>query len=368
MSNKSSVAALREHLETLFPGKLFSQTNSHRTVLTGLSPIDHGITHGLMRRRIAEWVGDESSGKTTVLRSIISNWCAAGFYVVYIDALNRLVASDWAFVDKIPTIDRIDGQQEGIANLKNQSTNLLVKTGNVFPQEGIANLKNQPTNLLVKTRDDFQQEGIANLENQPTNLLVKTGNDFPQEDIANLENRQLNLFRSPASKKGKFWVVRNLREQDLLWAAEQLVRSSIFDVVILEIGKPGGLNSRAYARLQRALDRSKTAFVLVKEVPIASTAGSTSWGCDSRFRFGWSPDVQCENGLNGATVSISPSIHGTAWRDGLSQNLEIIENAHVSNRLFTHPQVPDRRIPKTRTRPEKETAGVDSSKSINNFL
>src|SRR5580658_3071800 len=100
MSNRTSVTALREQLETLFPGKWSAQTNSHRTVLTGLPQIDHGVAHGLTRRRIAEWAGSESSGKTTVLRSIVSNWCAAGFYVVYIDAWNKLLAADWAFVDK----------------------------------------------------------------------------------------------------------------------------------------------------------------------------------------------------------------------------------------------------------------------------
>jgi hypothetical protein len=264
VSNKSSVAALREQLETMFPGKLFTQTDWHRCVLTGLPSIDRGITHGLMRRRIAEWVGSESSGKTTVLRSIVSNWCAAGFHVVYIDALSRLIAADWAFVDKFPI-----------------------------------------------------------------------------------------------NKQGKFWVVRNLREADILWATEQLVRSGIFDVVILEIDKPGGLNSRAYARLQRALDRSKTALVLVKDEPDIPGGGNTSWGCDSRFRFGWSQEVQYASGLNDTIVSIQPSIHGTVWRDGLSQSLEIKENAHVANRLFTHPQVPDRRIPKARTRAEKETAGAN---------
>jgi hypothetical protein len=146
MSGKNSVAALREHLETLFPGKWITQSSSQRTILTGLSQIDQGITHGLQRRKIAEWIGSESCGKTTVLRTVIRNWCTNGMYVVYIDSQNRLLASDWAFVDK--------------------------------------------------TEED-QTDPSA--------------------------QQQINLFSDDSNRKGKFWIVRQINERDVLWSAEQLV-------------------------------------------------------------------------------------------------------------------------------------------------
>jgi hypothetical protein len=284
MSNKTNVAALREHLETLFPGKWLLQTSSHRSVLTGLPQIDHGITHGLMRRRIAEWAGSESSGKSTVLRSIISNWCAVGFYVVYIDAWNKLFAADWAFVDK--------GAEDLRRDVHNASQQI-----SLFAQAG--------------------------------NLFVHHGAD------------------TRAEKKGKFLVVRNLKEQDLLWSAEQLVRSNIFDVVILDMGNSSALGSRAYARLQRALDRSKSAFVLMKDEFACSASSNLTWGCDSKFKFFWSRQVECQMGLLGS-AAIQPAIEGTVSRDGVSQNMEVSGIRHVPNRLFTHPQVPDRRVPKPR--------------------
>jgi len=276
LHRSADVAALREQLETRFPGKWLSQSNVHRTVMTGLKQIDQGLTHGLMRRRVSEWIGHESSGKTTILRSIIRNWCAAGLYVVYIDSGNKLVASDWAFV-------------------------------------------------AGHNRDEV---------------------------------RPASLFDREKSPVGKFFIVRNLNEPDVLWATEQLVRSAIFDVVILDAGSFSGLN-KAYARIQRALDRSKTAFVLLRNEPNSKITSSTTWGCDSRFKFAWSEEIQCQSGLTGL-VSIQPVIQGTVWRDGLTQNLEVSGDNHVPNRLFTHPQVPDRRTPKRGAGAKKTSTGSNS--------
>ena len=280
--SKTSLAALKEQLETLFPGKWFSQTNSHRTILTGLPQIDQGITHGILRRRIAEWVGAQSCGKTTVLRSAVRNWCAKGFYVAYIDTQNNLFASDWAFVDK--------------------------------------------------TETDLE-EGIKQDQSQ---------NNFAVQ-------QQLNLLTKENTRHGKFWVVRKLREQDVLWAAEQLVRSGMFDVVILDTGCSNGLNSRGYARLQRALDRSKSALILLRDENPNSSVSATTWACDSRFRFSWTQEFSCETAFD-KIISIQPNIYCSAGRDGLTQDLEIRGYPNVQNRLFTHPQIPDRRTPKARTR------------------
>lgn len=285
MSNRNSVAALKEQLETLFPGKLYSPANSKRSIATGLQQIDQGITHVLMRRRISEWVGSESSGKTTLLRQAIQHWCNTGLHVVYIDAQNRLVASDWAFVDK-------DSDQ------------------------------------LLEPMQKTDRFGL---------------------------NRQNSLFESSQKRRnGKFLVVRNLKEQDVFWSAEQLVRSNIFDVVILDTSRSSSLNSRSYARLQRALDRSKSTFVLVTQTPSFNqnikeqTWSNSSWGCDSRFSYKWSGNVRCEIALNNV-VAIQPDIGGSISRDGLNQNVEVSTKGNVANRLFTHPQIPDRRTPKTGT-------------------
>src|SRR5262249_24998549 len=50
-------------------------------------------------RRITEWVGPLSSGKSTLLRAAIRNWCQSGLNVAYIDAEGKLLAADWADID-----------------------------------------------------------------------------------------------------------------------------------------------------------------------------------------------------------------------------------------------------------------------------
>ncbi|MBI4533587.1 MAG: hypothetical protein HY711_06530, partial [Candidatus Melainabacteria bacterium] len=91
------VAALKQHLESLFPGKWVSSQELQKALRTGLPTIDRILTSGLVRQRITEWVGSLSSGKTTVLRMVIANWCTAGFHIAYIDLEDKLVASDWSF-------------------------------------------------------------------------------------------------------------------------------------------------------------------------------------------------------------------------------------------------------------------------------
>lgn len=96
----TALANLRQHLESLFPGKWVGADYKQKTLLTGLPEIDQSLSRGLVRQRITEWIGPLSSGKTSVLRAIIGNWCASGFNVAYIDTEDRLVAADWIFLEQ----------------------------------------------------------------------------------------------------------------------------------------------------------------------------------------------------------------------------------------------------------------------------
>src|SRR3982750_1321817 len=100
MSMQARVSTLRKQFEQLFPGKWLSGNERTRNLQIGVPEIDQGISHGIARRRITEWIGSVSSGKTTLLRNAIANWCAAGLNVAYIDTEGRLLASDWAYIDQ----------------------------------------------------------------------------------------------------------------------------------------------------------------------------------------------------------------------------------------------------------------------------
>lgn len=276
----TTVSVLKEQLEQLFPGKwLIPGVAQKRNLITGIAAIDVGVARGLARRRVTEWTGAASSGKTTVLRAAVANWCAQGLNVVYIDTSGRLVAADWAYVE--------DGHSGAV----------------------------------------------------PSGTVPRS-----------------------AKGKGKFWVVRNLfglkQDEDAIWAAEQLIRSNIFDVVVLETVRQASLNSRVYARLQRALDRTKSSLIIIRDNSTETGSQLASWGCHTRLGFGFAEPVNCQRGLTGA-LTIAPIIEGIVLKDGLSQNIEVGVDSHVSNCLFTHPQVPDRRAPKARAGVEKQTAGSD---------
>lgn len=265
--NQQSVIQLKEKFEQLFPGKWLVDSRTHKNIQTGIPDIDFGILHGLSRKRITEWSGAFSSGKTSVLRAIAARWCAANMQVVYIDTFDRLRPSDWAFVES----------------------------------------------------------GYAGAV-------------------------PLNMVPNSVKEPGKFWVVRNLKgpkiEFDALWAVEQLIRSGMFDVLIFDLGSDLSISSKISARLQRSLEKSRTALIILKDEEIASNTNS-SWGCQSRFSFGWSSaNVHCEIGLSGV-VSIIPSIKTELWKEGMTKNIEVNIQSHVANCLFTHPQIPDRRTPKT---------------------
>ncbi|MBU6454461.1 MAG: hypothetical protein KGS72_22015 [Cyanobacteria bacterium REEB67] len=256
-----SVANLKRELEQLFPGKWLSGGEVNHSLKTGLASIDFGLSRGLPRRRITEWVGTTSSGKTTVLRTICANWLKAGLNIIYIDTFDRLIASDWC-----------------------------------FPEEG--------------GRGKF--------------WVLKS-----------------NMDKDPGSRRDFY--------RDALWACGELIRSRAFDVVVLDLGEKNSITSNLYARLQRALDRSKTSLIVLRD---DDSSASDTWGSDLRFAFGFSAPIHCQLGLTGVgnVATILPTIKGFIVKDGMTKGLEVSVNSHVSNRLFTHPQIPDRRSSKTRAR------------------
>ncbi|MCC6978316.1 MAG: hypothetical protein IT343_08340 [Candidatus Melainabacteria bacterium] len=262
MSNQVSVFALKQQLEQLFPGKWFSAEKRHKALLTGVPEVDARLVNGLLRRRITEWAGSISSGKTTLLRKAVANWCSSGLHVAYVDPSGRLIADDWAFV--------ADG------NFAAASAPSLV------------------------------------------------------------------------TAKGKFWVVRNLNENgsaelNSMWAAEQLLLSQVFDVVIFD-SENLRITSRMHARLKRALDRSKSALIVLRDEKRGNNA-SFGWGFHTQLNFSWNLPIDSQQGLVGC-AAFMPAITGNILRDGLSQAVEVRGKSYVTNSLFTHSPIPDRRTAK----------------------
>lgn len=300
-STQANLSNLKEKLEQLFPGKWSQGASGQRSVLTGIAELDNGVARGVARRRITEWVGPLSSGKSTLLRSVIAHWCASGMNVAYVDKLGRLRASDWAFVER---------------------GNSGVSLSNMMVNQVLAPARCAGTTSCI---------GHAGLGSTHTDAGLSC-----------------KCCTSAVKAPGRFVVARNFKgskhEQDALWATEQLIRSGAFDVVVLDAAGNLSLASRIYARLQRALERSKTALLIVKDEDVEGNL--SAWGCHAKLGFGWGLPIECESGLSGP-VSILPAVHCSVWRDGLSQKIEVNIRSHVSNRLFTHPQVPDRRTSKT---------------------
>jgi len=326
MTMQGSVAALKQRFENLFPGKWVNVGERQKILLTGLSEIDHSLTRGLARQRITEWVGPPSSGKTSALRAIINYWCTRGFDVAYVDAEDRLVASDWTF-------------------LACEGTNI----SGVTAAEGMA----------VPCPYDRHH-----VKETPCDVLPGVSKKIP--------------VATALPQQGKFWVIRNLHsattpdlhsftklnhrwkgkslKQNHLWAADELIRANAFDVVVLDLGasermKP--IHSRIYARLQNSLGKSKTALIILRDTEAYEAysrdtdyASQLGWGSYARLNFNWGATFKNISGLMG-TAMIVPSIQCNVVKDGLSQAGEVSFTFNVSNRLFTHSPVPDRRTPKT---------------------
>jgi hypothetical protein len=265
---QARVSQLKQQLENLFPGKWLAPTDSARYLQTGLSEIDSSVTRGIARKRIAEWTGAVSSGKTSLLRAAIANWCAAGLNVAYVDVQGRLFASDWADV----------GNERG--------------------------------KLWIIRQPEHQ---------------------FTPGQVVPLVSK------------------RTLALQEAVWSADQFIRLNAFDVVVLDLGslnlyeRKRGAGVRAFARLQRSLDRSKAALIVVRDTD--SLGDTESWGINAKFNFNWGATIRCEAGLAG-NVLITPAIKCNIVKDGISQTVEVSVGSSVKNRMFTHSQVPDRRTSK----------------------
>lgn len=191
---------------------------------------------------------------------------------------------------------------------------------------------------LVASDWTFVEKGVCGA--MPTNLVTGYANQLGQfmvvrvSDSLRLKEEQEKV---PALKVQK----------EACWVAEQFVRSKLFDVVLFDLGGSFFVNNRTYARLNRALDRSRSALILLKD--INSRNQSNSWGASTSADFSWSDSFTYEDGISSNTV-IMPSIRGSIVKDGLTQNMEIKLNSNVTNCLFTYSQIPDRRTSKTRPR------------------
>jgi len=283
----ANVAVLKQQLEQLFPGKWLTGGDGDRLLRTGIREIDSGIASGFARRQISEWSGLSSSGKSTLLRGAVTYWCTSGLNVAYVDTFSRLVASDWAFVK-----DGLNGPVP--LNMMQRKSN---STGEFF--------------------------------------VVRVSENLAQADFTNEQARKKDV------------------RLEACWVVEQLLRSTVFDAIVFDMGSSVFLSDRTYARLKRALERSKTALIILKDQHLKpsfaqgdnNSIANGGWGCHTSMQFKWSTPVRYENGMQGIAL-ISPTIQGSIARDGQTQNMETRLNTHVPNRLFTHPQIPDRRTPK----------------------
>lgn len=380
MSMQVRVAALKQQLEQLFPGKWLTAGKSQRYVQTGIPEIDNSVTGGVARKRITEWTGPMSSGKTSILRSAVSYWCSRGLNVAYIDTEGKLYPADWAFVEQQwkrvnETVEIGPGSKSFNKEQTNQSLN------------GEARSRKSMKAGEQEDRQKRSSKRVPGSNREPSGALT-----------------------ADLSKRGKFWIVRppdvscnkdenqaiplvskrHLQVQESVWSVDQFIRSNAFDVVILDLGsidlndrRSRGIGYapspwRVYARLQRALDRSKAALIIVSDMPddfecdreipapepkpgkfgfnknnnnggASSTpnnsSNTNSWGCHARFTFNRGAKMHRESGLNGLAMII-PTVKFNAWRDGMSQDLEVSLAASIPNRLFTHSQIPDRRSSK----------------------
>lgn len=295
MNMQARVSNLKQQFGQLFPGKWLTATGERpRNLTTGLECIDLSLTRGIARRRITEWIGPLSSGKSTLLRAAIRNWCQSGLNIAYIDAEGKLLAADWANIDV--------GDNAG-------------KFWIVRP---------------------------------PSNSHNATDN----EQVVPLISRKTLLV------------------QEAIWSADQFIRSNAFDVVILDFGnanpadsrKQGlaysNVPSRVYARLQRSLDKSRAALMVVRDANLANAdkttqpAAAEGWDYYARFQFDIGTAIRCEARLGGVTL-IQPSFKFSVFKDGMTQTREVMLECSTANRLFTHPQVRDRRTSKTRSRAQR---------------
>lgn len=302
-SASASVTNLKRELEQLFPGKWLTGGDGGRALRTGIAELDSGTAFA--KRRIGEWIGAPSSGKSTILRAIIAQWCLNGLNVAYVDTYSKLIAADWAFVQRgysgaVPLNMKKTGRVVGTAS----DTRSTADNGHFFVV--------RVSEVLARKQLVGEQSGNAERAGEePENILEK--------DI----------------------------RQQACWITEQLIRANAFDVVIFDLGDSQLLSDRIYARFKRALERSGTAMIILRDGDLSENF-STSWGRHAWSGFKWAAPVYCEKGVDGGISMILPTVEGYISREGQTQKMEGRLISNVQNRLFTHPQIPDRRTPKAR--------------------
>lgn len=294
-STNASVTNLKRELEQLFPGKWLTGGDGGRALRTGIAELDSGSAFA--KRRIGEWIGAPSSGKSTILRAIIAQWCLNGLNVAYVDTYSKLIAADWAFV------------QQGYS--------------------GAVPLNMKKTGRVVGTSSN-------------TRTTADNGHFFVVRVSEVLSRKQLVDGQS-----GEGNILEKDIRQQACWITEQLIRANAFDVVIFDLGDSQLLSDRIYARFKRALERSGTAMIILRDGDLSENF-STSWGRHAWSGFKWVAPVYCEKGVDGGISMILPTVEGYISREGQTQKMEGRLISNVQNRLFTHPQIPDRRTPKAR--------------------
>ena len=95
----SSLLALKERLAAVTaPASVTAPAAPFAGIPTGIDALDRALSGGLPRGRLTEITGPLGSGKTSLVRHIVTR---SNQRVAYIDATRTLVPRDWAHVDTL---------------------------------------------------------------------------------------------------------------------------------------------------------------------------------------------------------------------------------------------------------------------------
>lgn len=264
---------------------------------------------------------------------------------------------------------------------KNQQLDKNQQMGRIL-QTGIAEIDNSRIRGIARK---CITEWIGNISSEKTSLLKSAICHWHSSGLRvayiDTENKLETEDWTFADSKGKFWIIRpeqetkitpqdsdtlplisskNLYVQEAIWSADQFIRSNAFDVVILDLGsfnlrkrRPQGMGycpklKRIYARLQRALNNSKTALIIVSDTPDADSettekeivyTAQNNLGCYSSFIFDRPSSTRAENSTKNGIAMIVPTTKFQIWSHGKSQKLEVPLSTPRSNRLLTRPVI-----------------------------
>lgn len=267
MNTRVNITTLKQRLKEFFPKRWSTTDKLSGQLQTGIPEIDNGASQGIARKRITEWTGPLSAGKTSILQSAIDHWCFSGLNVIYIDTEGKFHSTD------LP-------------------------------------LKHNYKGKFWMVRPPEKKTKASGLKGKATPLVS----------------------------------TKNLYVQEAIWSADQFIRSNAFDVVILDLGssdltqrRPQGIGycpipSHVYARLNRALCKSKSALIIVSDTNYrqnqitSSTMLPISHSCYTRFAFENGTAIRCETGINGLPT-IVPAIKFQTYCDGKKQEVRVAINA-----------------------------------------